>query len=618
MKIKNYHLIVLFILICIFTLNSCGSDSTVHPVTTPVSTTFTVKGTVTNSQAQPVEGVTCTLEVYGLGIAGSVIYTTQTDSSGKYSFSNISAGRYKLSASKDGYVKVNTIFNASNSQIYSTVNVIMARYDGWNAVMGSAHPYNANTGYIMVSTMDSVITDGATARDMTAQFDPMGSVSVELVSNKDGAPVIYHSRGYLNNNGTMDWSAGVTFAKGIACFYDVRTGEASTISATKSGYYFTTVTDAAATAGEINHYILIGTKGGVGGSYSVAVQRVADKSPLKGICYKPSPHDYRPGMSGIYNDSDFCNDGFNKLWGSDGRDDIGNFAKAGVNFLHMYDLNQPGSGRNHTNFMNYCNRKGISIAYSVSAWFVGNINNGSADTWLTNFVNEVYPGGKRNAAVIMWCVGNEPELGENGQTIELAAKTIAKLIQAEDRAGIADSERIAITCPLCFGLFGGTSEGIVKLQELKTALKNNGVSDDVFNNRFIAAINTFKDGPSLKTYVETTFPSASAAINNGKSIPFCFFEIGKEIGGDVTTEDAQGEYYKSQISSVFPSAKSTGPFFGACVFSTVNEAWKTGTEATFGVYKISANGTVNAEGYPVDTWSEKPNFTVMKDYYTQH
>jgi hypothetical protein len=42
------------------------------------------------------------------------------------------------------------------------------------------------------------------------------------------------------------------------------------------------------------------------------------------------------------------------------------------------------------------------------------------------------------------------------------------------------------------------------------------------------------------------------------------------------------------------------------------------TEATFGVYKISANVTVNAEGYPVDTWAEKPNFTVMKNYYTQH
>jgi len=478
MKIKNYHLIVLFVLMCIFTLSSCGSDSTVQPVTTPTPTTFTVKGVVTNSQAQAVGGATCSLETYGLGIAGSVIYTAQTDSSGKYSFPNISAGKYKLTASKDGYVKVNTIFNASNSQIYSTVNVIMVRYDEWSSVMGSDHPYNANTGYVMVTAMDSVLTEGDLGRDseITAQFDPMGSVSVELVSNKDGAPVVYQSRGYLNNNGTMDWSAPVTFAKGISCFYDVRTGETCTISATKSGYYFTTETDAATTAGEINHYILLGTLGGIGGGYSTAIQRVADKSPLKGICYKPSPHDYRPGMSGIYNDSDFCNDGFNKLWGSSGRDDIGNFAKAGVNFLHMYDLNQPGSGRNHTNFMKYCNDKGISIAYSVSTWYVGNINNGSADTWLTNFVNEVYPGGKRNPAVIMWCVGNEPELGENGQTIELAAKTIAKLINAEDRAGIAESERIAITCPLTFGLWGGATEGIVKLQELKSALKNNGVS----------------------------------------------------------------------------------------------------------------------------------------------
>jgi hypothetical protein len=80
MKIKNYHLIVLFVLMCIFTLSSCGSDSTVQPDTTPTPTTFTVKGFITNSQAQAVEGATCSLEIYGLGIAGSVIYTAQTDS----------------------------------------------------------------------------------------------------------------------------------------------------------------------------------------------------------------------------------------------------------------------------------------------------------------------------------------------------------------------------------------------------------------------------------------------------------------------------------------------------------------------------------------------------------
>ncbi|MEQ8222689.1 MAG: carboxypeptidase-like regulatory domain-containing protein, partial [Candidatus Eremiobacterota bacterium] len=89
MNLKNYQLILLFVLMCIFTLNSCGSDSTVQPVTTPTPTTFTVKGTVTNSQAQAVGGATCSLEIYGPGIAGSVIYTAQTDSSGKYSFSNI-------------------------------------------------------------------------------------------------------------------------------------------------------------------------------------------------------------------------------------------------------------------------------------------------------------------------------------------------------------------------------------------------------------------------------------------------------------------------------------------------------------------------------------------------
>jgi len=84
-----------------------------------------------------------------------------------------------------------------------------------------------------------------------------------------------------------------------------------------------------------------------------AIQRVVDLRPLKGIAYKPSPNDYDGTGTGFYFDSDFANDDFKQLWGPDngGRDDIGNLHSAGVNFLHIYDWNQPGSGRNHTNLL---------------------------------------------------------------------------------------------------------------------------------------------------------------------------------------------------------------------------------------------------------------------------
>jgi len=619
MKIKNYHLIVLFVLMCIFTLNSCGSDSTVQPVTTPTPTTFTVKGTVTNSQAQPVEGVTCTLEVYGLGIAGSVIYTAQTDSSGKYSFPNISAGRYKLSTTKDGYVKVNTIFNASNSQIYSTVNVIMVRYDEWNAVMGSDHPYNANTGYIMVTTMDSVITDGTRGKDMTAQFDPMGSVSVQLVSNKDGAHVVYQSRGYLNNNGTMDWSVMVTFAKGIAFFYDVRTGEASTISATKSGYYFTTVTDAVSSAGEINHYILIGTKGGVGG-YSTAIQRVADLSPIKGICYQPSPHDFKGDGKGTYYDADFCNDSCKKWWGTEngeGRDDLRKFSEIGVNFLHVYSMNQSGSGRNHINFMNYCDSLKMHMAFSVNTYYVSHLYDPQVNTWFDNFVSEAYNTGTkvRHPAVVMWCVGNEYDLGLDGQTADLIAKTVIKIIEAETRAGIPEENRIAITSPVSFGTFGDDAHpGIVKIKELKAAFEANGLST-VWSNRFIATVNPFNSGSYLKDYIQKTFPEQLPGL------PFCFFEMGTAIGANgVTDEQGQATYIDSQLVNVLPladkNADKNGSFFGTCIFETINEpeGYKQREEATYGIYKISNPAPTDGQ-YGVDTWSEKPNFSIVRKNY---
>ncbi len=349
-------------------------------------------------------------------------------------------------------------------------------------------------------------------------------------------------------------------------------------------------------------------------SYPLAIQRVAGMSPIKGICYKPSPHDYKGDGQGIYYDSDFCNDDFNKLWGPGGRDDIGKLSAAGVNFLHIYDMNQPGSGRNHTNFMNYCYQKGIYIAYPVSAWFVVHVNDSGADQWFESFIREVYPGKVRHPAVLMWSLGNEFDLGGMGQSADLIAKTAAKLVQAEDNAGIPESERMAMTAPVSFAV-QGRAPGVGQIEKLNNAFASNGLSD-VFQKRFIASVNSFNPGPDLKTYVSSTFPTETAKFNNGKSLPFCFFEMGKEIGHDVTNEQQQGDFYKSQLEAVLPLATQNGPFFGLSIFETVNESYKGGTEATFGVYKISSPDTNKTGGaYPVDAWAEKPNFASMKQFY---
>lgn len=362
------------------------------------------------------------------------------------------------------------------------------------------------------------------------------------------------------------------------------------------------------------HHANLGTAGPV----PAAVQRVANLRPLRGLAYKPSPSNYDGTGTGLYYDSDFANDDYKQLWGPTGRDDIGKLAAAGVNFLHLYDWNQPGSGRNHTNFLNYCNQKGISVAVPVSVYFVMEVANGDPNIpgWFDNMVTEVYPGGTRHPAVTLWTLGNEFDEGGEGQTADAIAQTAAAIVAAEDRAGIPDTQRIAITSPVTFGIRGGTGvEGADAVLQLKQAFSDQGLSD-VFTTRFIASVNSFNPGSDLGPWASTRFPQATG------NIPVCLFEMGKEIGGDVQSEDQQGAFYAQQLAATLPIAKGTGSFLGACVFSTVNEAWKLGTEATFGIYRIDAPGglgtgtTTSGQSYPIDSFAQKPNFASLQTAYT--
>lgn len=359
-----------------------------------------------------------------------------------------------------------------------------------------------------------------------------------------------------------------------------------------------------------------------------AIQRIVNLRPLKGVIYKPAPSDYDGTGEGFYYDSDFTNDDFKRLWGPSGRDDIGKLAAAGVNFLHIYDWNQPVSGRTHTNFLNYCAQKRVSIAVPISAWYVQQVQKNAAPAWWFDaFVAEVHtvspidaipgvPNGKRHPAVVMWTIGNEFDKGSLGQTADGIAKTAKAIIDAEKRAGIPASEQLAITSPVSFVIRGATGvEGADATLQLRQAFEANGIGRE-FESRFIASINSFNPGSDLGLWASTRFPQVT------QHMPFCLFELGKEIGRDVKTEDEQGAFYAAQLAAVLPLAKGSGPYLGQCIFSTVDEPWKGGTEATFGIYRIDEpggdgwGGTTTGEGYPIDRLVEKPAFASMRKAYT--
>lgn len=368
-----------------------------------------------------------------------------------------------------------------------------------------------------------------------------------------------------------------------------------------------------------------------------AIQRVVDLRPLKGIIYKPVPNDYDGTGTGIYSDSDFTNDDFQQLWGpNNGRDDIGNLASAGVNFLHFYDWNQPGApmNRNHASFLNYCHTKSISVAVPISNWYVLQVQTNSSlyqqygTAWFDNFVREVYPNGKRHPAVVMWSLGNEFNEDNVPQTAQGIVQTAQAIIAAEDRASIPAIERIAFTSPVSYRANGSitTVEGAGAVLLLKDAFNIAGLST-VFTNRFIASVNTFNPGSDLGPWAERSFPAAVPDVK------FCLFEMGRAIDpvppSLVRDETQQGDFYKDQLAATLKIANEGGPFLGGAVFSTVNELYKItpagAQEATYGVWKINVNGGLGtgtttsgngSQSYPIDSWSEKPSFTSMQQAYT--
>lgn len=346
----------------------------------------------------------------------------------------------------------------------------------------------------------------------------------------------------------------------------------------------------------------------------------AELAPIRGMAYQPAPSDYTGSGAGVYYDSDFFNDDFNQLWSAanGGRGDLQAMAtQLRVNFLHLYDWNPV---RNHLAFMNEAYKNGIRIAVPISNYFVDG-SDPNAAAHIEQIVRQVYvdtggnPAVVPHPAVVMWTIANEYDL--NPITAAQVATATQYLVAAEQAVGATTV--LPVSVPVSFGIFPPSPDPAVsKTLEAIAALEANPALGNAFvSSRFVAATNPQNPG----SYITQWLPKFTQQVPNTM---LWFSELGTAVQNScngyptppcTADEQQQAVFNADQWAASTPGTQ--GILLGGAQFEFLNEDWKTGTEATFGVYKFAtpnnyrevptAGGT-----YRVDQLVQKPSWSALQ------
>lgn len=264
-----------------FALQGCGSSGSSGSTAwwgSESAAKYTVSGKIISPVSlQPVEGMTCTLQLVDRKGTKSSVQTTTTDAEGAYSFSGLEAGTYRMITSRSGHITDNSYFTVSQDM---TVNQTSLKTDEWTTVMGTDHPYDPSMAYV------SAIVDhtGGGTPPVTAgkgTKDPgKDGVVVDLFSQSKAKGSGYQARCYMDTQGRADWSATSTSSTGVALFYKTSPTDTYTLTATKSGHVFDNVASIAPVQGEFTNYMMNAKGSGT--------------KPLKGLCFGPYIKEYDP------------------------------------------------------------------------------------------------------------------------------------------------------------------------------------------------------------------------------------------------------------------------------------------------------------------------------------
>ncbi len=215
------------------------------------------------------------------------------------------------------------------------------------------------------------------------------------------------------------------------------------------------------------------------------------------VAYNPTWPNWAPTANTQLFDSDFFNDAFKGLWGTDntgqGRNDLATIQSGGFNLVRLYNWS-PTRGANdsaHLSFLDKANDLGMHVIVPVSDYFLGSdqyawgstvpANNDfssapvAIQNALNDFIKSITENGAIHPAVHSISVGNELDLGidnDPGTTAKLQ-RTLWWVVNLQAALSQIDSgsNHPLLTIPISNGDQGAWAGGMASANSTTTTLQ---------------------------------------------------------------------------------------------------------------------------------------------------
>lgn len=304
----------------------------------------------------------------------------------------------------------------------------------------------------------------------------------------------------------------------------------------------------------------------------------------------------------IYNDSDFYNADFPVLWGpagGRGRDDLGRFRKElNVNYIRPYDWQSNAAFRNHAPFLAYAAQLGMRVSIPISNYTLKIMCNQvpTDRDWkgkIAGVFNQVYgaKGTMADRAAGALEIFNEYD-NFFCRNAKFVVDVAAEWKRLEDLRSLPDSQRLPIIVSVTFSLKNGLPGGAI-LDVFKEMSARPQLGAGFWRARMIHAVNTFNDGPFMRTWVTTNLPQWYRRNSVPADTPVVFTEYGTSSA--VIGESRQATRVAAQFSSMWTPAKPAN-FLGAMAFVPEYRFWERGPEPDFAI--LNFNGGPGSWGKP--------------------